>query len=696
MKQESYIKIYKNEPERTVTKENGYLDVFAKELYKDAANHTSRKWIERVWKNVIDLRDVYDNELNSIENINRSFRPPTLQNIIDGLMDSKHQARVNTVYEPIDKDDSISFRKALALTKARDCINEESNKKLAEDDAWQHAFTEGTGYMYKGYHRLVTENHVKYDNIVHISIDPRSLFPDPNATQMHDPTGYSGARYVFWHRRMNYSTWITNTQNNPQYKNQFSVRVSVDSTTQYHSNEEDAQGDFGRVMLDVYEMWNPELEWTYKGKNMKGVHAIFTSLQGDVTEHFIEEWDKDIPIVPYYAEKRDDSFYGIPPALKLAPLIIQKDTLINLALKGIKMETQSPIVVDKEAGYNAQIHKVSPNAIWELKNDQRVPIQNLITRAPFQAVGMGDMQMFNTMLDDELTIASSVDRRALFLSPNELATQTRAKQESALKRMARLIKHNIRRAEKKSAEIELGIIKDFLAKKKKLFDKKGNVVERYRKMKVRGYIAVTSGLLGKEVPDLVPTMAQAPSMYELTEDLFDIDYNVVIKDEVEKVGMDEDTRGRLLQFYQLKATNPTPEAMEELKQLEVKILESLNISKDEVFKEKEITTDSPLMKQLEIIAYGGEPVEEEEETQGQTLKRLEELLEFQKTKRFKELTHQSQVKVSNLVTRAMEKLRKPAVEKQAQPQIIPPQMGTMPKMNPKSPAMGMPLPTTNV
>ena len=595
-------------------------------------------------------------------------------------MDSKNQARVNAVYEPIDKDDEASFKKALALTKARDNINEVTNKQLADDDAWLHAFTEGTGYVYKGYHRLVcgegTERRVKYDNMVHISIDPRSLFPDPNATQMHDPTGYSGARYVFWHRRMNYSTWLYNTKENPQFKNSFDVKPSVDAITQYHSNDEDAQGDFGRVMLDIYEMWNPELEWVKDGKKVKGCHAIFTSLSGDVTEHFCEEWNKEIPIVSYYAEKRDDSFYGIPPALKLAPLIVQKDTLLNLALKGIKMETQAPIIMDKEAGYNAQTHKVAPNAVWELRNDQRLPIQNLISRAPFQTAGMADFQMFNSMLDDEITIASSVDRRSLFLSPNELATQTRAKQESALKRMSRIIKGNIRRAEKKAAEIELCIIREFLAKKQKLFNKSGGEVQRYRKIKVRGYLAMTSGLLKDEVPELIPTMSKAPSMYELTENLLDEEYHVVVKDEVEKVGMDEDTRGRLLQFYQLKTANPnqTPESMEEIRQIEEKILQSLNISEDEIFKEKQVSTDSPLMKQLEIIAYGGEPVVNPDETQAETIRRLEELLAFQKTKRFEELSSPSQIKVGRLVTGAMELLRNPKKEEPIAPPGMPPQL----------------------
>ena len=665
-------------------KTQGQLDDFVREQFKDASNHTSRIWIERMWANVIDLRDVYDRELNSVESLRRSFRPPTLQNVIDGILDSVEMSQPDVVVEPVDKDSDEAFRAALAVQKARENINQVTNKDLADEESWRHAATEGIGISYAGY--LKTEN---YDNMVHISIDPRDFIPDPKATCLYDPTGYQGCRYVFWHRRVNYSTWLATTQNDKRYYNEFAVQETTDSRKFYYSNEENSEGKFGDAMIDIYEFFCPELE-VEKGKK-RGVHAIFTSLNGNVTEHFIEPCSY-FPFVTYYIEKRDDSFYGIPPALKLAPIIVQKDILANLIMKSAKVSAQAPLLIDSEAGFNKYEHKIAPDAVWQLKNERGVPIQNLITRAPIQTPGFQEFQILNQILDDELTIASNVNRRALFLNPQELATQTRAKMQNELKRMNRIIKSNTRRAEKRSAEIELMIMKQFLSGKKEIYEDGKLKKTVPRKIKVRGYLAISDGLFGSEIPRLEKTSSVSPTMFDLTEKIFDNDFEVIVLDKIDKIGMDEDTRGRLMQWRQLlSATVRKEEDFEVIKNVDMKIAQTLGFNTSDFFKEDVISTKSPLFKQLEYIALGGIPAEDPMEGMEETMERMDGLLKFLNTQRFKEFSPKQQYVVSDLITGALTKLRQPPQTQM--PQMVNQMMpmaggaapGNMSMMSPSSP-----------
>jgi len=672
-KQQELINKYRDEDNPTPFK-GGTLSEFVKVRYDQMKYDDSRTYNETLWKSCIDLKDVYFKEVTSSESFTRSVRLPHAQNIIDTLKDELLESPPSVVVTAKDDDSEDAAKKAKVLQVTREKINMGTYAQKAHAEVTDSMLTFGQGVKYKGYLKKECDGKVEYDDLVSMHVDPRHFLTDEKATEFYDPTGSRGARDCIWVRSFPLTTFIEFAKAQG-FKNIGAIQAAANDITAERARtikEEDESRDTVPYVY-VADYYNHE----------ENIRAIVSQVGGQYVEHYTGELPEHrrLPFVMYYTEKRPDSIYGVPIIQKLAPIIRAKEILLNLAFDEAKLALQKVTVVDGNSGYNQALHVVQPGAVWELRSidgDVRKAVQQL----EFGGISQ-DFYNLNSMFDDEMTIASNVDRRSMFLSPNELATQTKKKAESMKKRIRSIVRQNVWRAEKESAEIDISNIKEYLAPKMLYTREDGTKGEKNRRYLVEGYV-VSQEDSGARIPEFISKPGHKDYLY-LTEEGVDVEGEVSVVDAAEKSALDEDFRGRLLQGFTATINAlqlPIPEAQKLREKLDLvsytaKVNQSLGIDKGDIFIDDEKDTLSQVELEHEAMAAEQDvplpPTEKPEESK----RHLRKHLAFGKSERFKEFTRKSEQKwaAHNAVT--MENAIKLPTQEPAAPQSDPsaPQAG---------------------
>lgn len=499
------------------------------------------RWYERA-KRVTPLYDVYKDWLLDGENFEKAVRFPTLRDVNKALIDEILRNPPEAELEP---DMGENPQRAQALQFKVNDIKNNIYEKRTQEDCLNDMLYWGEGFRMTNYYDVsyFDEDEQKkvtiFNDVGTERIDPRKVYLDESpARYLWDPKKRDIKRDAIIKYIMPRTTFIDMMQEREGVVNLDAVSVNSrpltgdeeTPTTEEsitHINSENRN-------VNAYLYFNQE-EQMY-GMVANGVTVI--------EPRTIPNDHHRIPIVNYkFERRRDDVFYGISLAELLAPHIYLQDTLLNLEIMGQKLRLMTPMLMDSDLGYNRKVHKMHPRAVWKLNPLPGKTIQQSVMPMQF---GQGDpvgWQNLNNLVESQTTITSGIDRRSLFLSPGELATQTAFKNQSLQKRVNALIFSNEIEAEGQLTELLISDIKQYLPEQIDA-EKNGNQIKQFRKVQASGYI-VEQNADGDA--QFIPSQGTT-SYFDLTPEAIDVKVNVKVRNKRERVLLQEAKSARILQF----------------------------------------------------------------------------------------------------------------------------------------------------
>lgn len=395
------------------------------------------------------------------------------------------EVRFNSIFE--DKKDSALS--ANAVLKHFDNI---SNERFEDNRARHDTIKYGTGIKFIGWTTkkkfvvptsdeyaddvLLKEAEkievTEYDGQAVERVNPKDFYIDEAAYVMYDQTGTNGARDCIWAKRYPYSTFLKQYNKAP-YKNIDLVKPSSLGSSEFgeerdpskHEQEDDRQSQrWVNVLLYVNEA---EDMWCFVAN---GIEIFYGA---NPYKH------KRLPFVAYHNYRRDDSFWGLSEVEIQATFIYVGETLLNLMIEDTMLAMQPTIAVDG----NLQVPKegLRPGGVMKWRGQAGGKLKDSIMPLRFGGLDQS-ASVLKQVLEDEMIASTGDDIRALFISPDELATRTLTKRESRLKRIRKTVYENTVDAKRSEALMKLSNIVQFGAKPVQGIDGKVH----YRRLKIEG------------------------------------------------------------------------------------------------------------------------------------------------------------------------------------------------------------------
>lgn len=391
--------------------------------------------------------------------------------------------------------------------------NQKINVQKERHGAIYDAVCYGIGVLFEGY-ISVDDPDVDdaFKGLITERVDPRDFFIDDHAVQFFDPQGINGANDCI--RRRRYSK--------PVFKRLFSrapfdqgvvERVLKgggigDSRDNFSIINEERENVAQEDEIELLEYWDDDnliiqprfsTEILYKGPNPYGKK----------------------PFVVYVTSVEFETIYP-PSVLELiAPILKQKDIAVNYWKELTKLLATPVIFADEETGLIAG---------QALKGGvQTMTLDGVDIRQKVQQVQLGNdpSPLINliSFLDDEFTVASGKDVKALLAAPQELATQTKQKIATQVKRLRGIIRTMMQDAESQRAMLRGRNIIKFI------FNKKRDVL-------INDFTTMESGELR--------ALAGSQATIEINDqDWKEFEFNVIIKSKAEDEVTKEKTRDQL-------------------------------------------------------------------------------------------------------------------------------------------------------
>lgn len=498
------------------------------------------QWYQRVQK-TFRLWDVFQPWLLEGENFNKAVRFPTLRDVAKAIKDEIMRNPPEAVLEPrygekANRAQALEFK----VKEIKDNIYE---KRVQEDCIGDMIFF-GRGVRRVNYYCTKNpDGETLYDDVGTERLDPRNCYFDEKGRYLWDPKKRDIKRDAIFKYVYPYSTFIEKFSQMDDIINLdkvSGVKMNFSSDLVYPTEREaEEQPGTDGLGVIVYEYINQEMG--FFGMVANGV----TIKEPDE----IENPDGRIPVVVYDFERRRDNAWPNSLAELIAPHIYSQDTIFNLELMGLKLDLMPATMVDSDLGYNKKVHKLHPKAVWEMNVPPGKQLNQMVF--PFQRA-TGDANkwnMMNNFIESQMTISSGNDRKALYLNPGELATQTAFKNQTMQKSVNALIFANEIEAEGQMVELMVGYIKEYLTDQieVKVGDQE---TKKYRKVKIRGYKSEQGN--GGEVK-FTPSQG-VDSYFDLTKDAVDVNVRVQVKDVRSKIMLQEKKAASLMQFLPV-ATN---------------------------------------------------------------------------------------------------------------------------------------------
>jgi len=351
----------------------------------------------------------------------------------------------------------------------------QSDRKTALVDAISNAVDYGTGiekhtvalvendYVETDDHSLFLEHkdpekRVSYYGLAPTTVDIRDAFPDPTANVDHDPHGNRGMDW-FYERKI-YS-W-EQFQRDFGDKERFDIEdihpvnwggvehLGIERMSHKHEFEEKENAKSQYVV--VFEGWDCVNDW-----------HVFVANGKEIYFGAIPFKHKRIPVSFRYNYKRDDSIWGISETEVQAPFVMVKEVLVNLMIDNAKLSQQPVLAVSGDVLFDPDENQLEPGALFTLRGLNGGKIGDAIQPLTFGS-SVEPANAVKNILEDLQIQVTGDDSRALFVQPNELATQTLAKQESMKRRIRKNVLQNTIRAEKNSLYQRFMNICQFMAK----------------------------------------------------------------------------------------------------------------------------------------------------------------------------------------------------------------------------------------
>ncbi len=464
---------------------------FCRERYVYMAN--SRSVVQNKWLLAKDLYEIFEFQLQQGEVWNAPYRFPLLFGVIQRkaseLINNLPEVRVHGT-----RTSTVDF--AISAQAVLDHTEQLTNTLREKVRCIYDTLLYGTGIIYEGYaiqtkmvtpitdesedeDALLLEDGKKelityYNGVVSERVDPRDFLIDDQALIFYDETGIQGARDCFRRRYYPYSTFMEQFKD---FKNIDKV-VPVAWGTDFFGlsklpfpKETQEQKMVSRWVV-VYEYWNQELDMVELIANNQEIY-----FGSNPYKH------KRLPFTVYYNYRRDDSCWGISETEIVAPFIFAQEEVMNLQLLDEKLNLQSAIAVDGDISFNAEENELQPGAILRLRGLNGGKVGDAIQPLNFGKVDRDGGMNFLQKLEDVQISVTGDDTRALYENPDQLATQTMAKQQTSQKRIRSNVMQNTIESERSRISMRLSNIIQFYAKPYQNID--GQV--EFRRIRIEGY-----------------------------------------------------------------------------------------------------------------------------------------------------------------------------------------------------------------
>ena len=441
-------------------------------------------WHQRIQR-TFPLWDVFRPWLLEGENFDKAVRFPTLRDTARAISDEILKDPPEATIEPRNGEKP---NRAQALQFKLEERLDDTYEKLVQEECLNDMVVYGEGFRLPSYYdvRFWDKEDEKerqtFNDIASERINPFNVYLDPHGRYIWEPLKKNCKRDSIIKYQYPHSTFMDLFQEMPGIKNLDLVPVTEQKMTgefviptTSEIEEKDLTGT--RHVVNAYVNHNQEEQ--FYGIVANGITVL--------EPRTIPNKHRRIPLVNYKFERRQDEvFYGNNLAELIAPHIYSQDTIFNLELMGLKLDLMPATMVDSDLGYNRKIHKLHPRAVWQMNGPPGKKLQDSVVpflRAQRDSNGFQNM---NGLIDSLMTVTSGIDRRSLFLSPGELATQTAFKNQTTQKRVNRIVFSNELLAEANLVELMVSDIRQYLPEKINM--KIGNKdTKRFRKVKIEGY-----------------------------------------------------------------------------------------------------------------------------------------------------------------------------------------------------------------
>lgn len=463
---------------------------FCRERYVYMSN--SRSIVQNKWLLAKELYEIFEYQLQQGEVWNAPYRFPLLfgaiQRKASELIYNLPEVRVHST-----KQSAVDF--AVASQATLDHTERLGNTLREKVRAIYDTLLYGTGIIYEGYAiqtkwvtpitdetededaLLLKDGEKKlityYNGVVSERVDPRDFLIDDQALIFYDETGIQGARDCFRRRYYPYSTFMEQFKD---FKNIDKV-VPVAWGTDFFGlsklpfpKETQEQKMVSRWVI-LYEYWNTELDMVELIANDQEI--FFGS---NPFKH------KRLPFTIYYNYRRDDSCWGISETEIQAPFIFAQEEIMNLQILDEKLKLQPAMAVSGDITFNAEENELQPGAIFRLRGLNGGKVGDAIAPLNFGRTDDSGMDFLQKLEDTQIAVTGD-DTRALYENPDQLATQTMAKQQTAQKRIRSNVMQNTIESERSRVTMRLSNIVQFYAKPYQNIN--GDV--EYRRIRIEGY-----------------------------------------------------------------------------------------------------------------------------------------------------------------------------------------------------------------
>lgn len=403
------------------------------------------------------LMQIHEDKIIQGDDWRSTYRLPELFGATERKKSDLLENLTETVFKSTLTEEYDMAPAAKAIMKHFDL---QSNHKAAKIDAISSAVDYGTGIekntvVFVEGSQVPTTDRLflkhegaevvtKYFGQAPTTVDIRDAFPDPSATVDHDLHGNKGMDWFYERTIYSEARFFELFEDESLFDTSDILpttwggvqQMGIDRLDSKHEQEEKQEDEPKYVV--VFEGWDIVNDWHVVYANGKEVY-----FGANPYKH------KQIPVVFRYNYKRDDSIWGISEAEVIAPFIFIKETLINLMIDNAKLSQQPVIAVSGDLLFDPDENQLEPGALFTLRGLNGGKIGDAIQPLTFGSSVEPANAVKNIVEDMQIQVTGD-DSRALFVQPQELATQTLAKQESLKRRIRKNVLQNTIRAEKVS------------------------------------------------------------------------------------------------------------------------------------------------------------------------------------------------------------------------------------------------------
>lgn len=481
-----------------------------------------------------------------------------------------------------------------------------------------------------------------YYGLSHEAIDLRDAFPDPAATVDHDPTGVCGMAW-FYRRRIYTMDKFMEDFANEEISEYFDISevepvdwhgvtaYGIDRVPTKHEVEEKVSSA-DLPTISKKEMKKKRYVVVFEGWDELNDDHVFIANGQTIYEGALPYKHKKIPIVFYYNYKRSDSIWGISEAEINAPFILIKETLVNLMIDNAKLSQQPVVAVSGDANLDPEENELEPGALFTLQGLNGGKVRDAIQTLQFGSSVEPAMAVKNVLEDMQIQTTGD-DSRSLTVSPNELATQTLAKQEALKKRVRRNVMLNTIRSEREVVNMQYSLICQYLARPYQDLD--GNF--KHHIVHIKNYHVAQRNR--DAAPQFTPVEG-FEGVFELNTDAIQhpetVRFKVVerVEDAVKKEQEMQSMQWWMQTIFSLAEAKPELMQNTDLEMLAKQAGQKFtDIDVESIFNSSSRIVDGmdEMDYYIEQIALGIQPVIEAD---GKNIKRLQQFRKFAKTKEF--------------------------------------------------------------